>query len=150
MRVRSAALVALAVLLILADVPTASASQADLARARRAANAAAADVARAQPFVAEPQRRVQGPYVRPGQLGEAGGALRVVGVAVREQGQRDPLSGLLRGVDDVAQVGVVLWAGVDHDGEVGVRFGDEPGVGAVQRHHGGVRREHVDGARGLS
>ncbi|MCU1378994.1 MAG: putative metalloendopeptidase [Acidimicrobiales bacterium] len=54
MRVRTAALVALAVLLV--DLPAASASQDDLERARRQANAAASDVFRAETRLS----RVQG------------------------------------------------------------------------------------------
>ena len=47
-----------------------------------------------------------------------------------------------------AQVALVERAGVDDDGEVGVRLGDDPGVGAVQRHRRRVRRQDAEGARG--
>lgn len=56
MRVRTVALLALALLLV--DLPAAEASQADLDRARRRANAAAAELARAQTRLSELEGRI--------------------------------------------------------------------------------------------
>lgn len=106
------------------------------------------DVPGAEPLVAQPQRRVERAHRGPGQLGEAGGALGVVGVAVGEQRQPDPPPGRLGGGHDRLQVPLVQRPRVDDHGQLRAGLGDEPGVGAVQRHRRGVGREDVDGAGG--
>lgn len=101
-----------------------------------------------QPLVPEPQRRIQRAHLGTGQLGEPDGTFRVVGVPVRQQGQRDAFPRLLRGVDDVPQMPLVQRPRVDHHGQLGVGLRHDPRVRAVQGHRGRVGREDVEGTRG--
>ena len=67
-------------------------------------------VAVAEPFAAEPVRRVQRPHRRPGQLVQPAGAVAVIRVPMGQQDRADRPGG-----GDGPQVRLVVRAGVDDD-----------------------------------
>ena len=69
-----------------------------------------------------------------GQLVEAVGALRVVEVPMGQQGQGDSATRLAHLIDDRGQMRLVERSWVDDDDLVGARLGEQPCVGAVERH----------------
>ena len=79
-----------------------------------------------------------------GELGQPPRAVRVVRVAVRQHDLLDALARPGRGVVHPAQVPLVVRARVHHDGRRGAGLGDQPGVGAVQRHQRRVRGQSVN------
>ena len=84
-------------------------------------------------------------------LGQRTRPLGVVGVPVGEQDRADPLAPLVGHSGDPVQMGVVVWAGVDHDDLGRVRRSDQPCVRPIQRHQRGVGGKHASGAlRALS
>ena len=73
----------------------------------------------------------------------------VVHVAVGEHDRLDALARAGRGCPDPAQVALVVRrAGVHDDDRLRARLGDQPGVGAVQRHQGRIRGQNAACAGG--
>ena len=88
-------------------------------------------------------RGVGGEHRRAGHGRERGRALGVIGMPVREHDLAHPLPRRGHHAADPAQVALVARPGVDDQGRRGPGLGDEPGIGAVQRHRGRVGGEHA-------
>ena len=85
---------------------------------------------------------------RSGQLGEPGGGLGMVMVAMREDGVGDPCAAVGDHAAYPLEVVVVEGTGVDDHRLGGTRLEQDPGVGAVEGHRAGVRGEDAVGPLG--